>query len=77
MIQIKCDKCEKEFAITRDKCPFCGDPVKTSCKFYCGNCEGKMDIKEGKCTKCGCIPEEIIVEESNGQRTRTDFYTAD
>jgi len=77
MIQIKCDKCATEFAITRSKCPKCGDPVKTSCKFYCGDCEEQINIKDEICQKCGKKPEEIIIEQSNGKRIRTTFDTAD
>ena len=77
MIQIKCDKCENEFAITRDKCPVCGDPVKTTCKFFCGHCESKIDVKKQICPNCGEKLDEIIIEKSDGERIKTKFETED
>ena len=77
MIQIKCNNCHREFAITRSKCPFCNDQVKTSCKFYCGTCESKLKIGDFKCSKCQKYPDEIIIEYSDGNRVKTEFITED
>ena len=73
MIEIKCSNCGQEFDITRSKCPFCGDPVKTSCKFYCGDCESKLEFGDFNCKKCGKYPNEIIIEQKNGEKIKTNF----
>lgn len=77
MIQIKCDKCSYEFAITKNKCPKCGDPVKVLSKFYCGDCENELDIEKGICSHCNKRPKEIIVVSKDGNRVRTEFDTED
>lgn len=77
MIQIKCDKCSYEFAITKNKCPKCGDPVKVLSKFYCGDCENELDIEKGICSHCNKRPKEIIVVSKDGNRVRTEFDTKD
>lgn len=73
MINIKCNNCNKEFDITNDICPYCGDKVKTSCKFLCGKCENKINIKEKICKHCNEIPKEIIIAQPNGNRIKTKF----
>lgn len=77
MIQIKCDKCSYEFAITKNKCPKCGDPVKVLSKFYCGDCENELDVEKGICSHCNKRPQEIIVVSKDGNRVRTEFDTED
>ena len=77
MIQIKCNSCGKEFALTRNKCPFCGDSVKTSCKFYCGTCGNEIKLGNEVCDKCREKPRKIVIEKSNGKRITTDFDTED
>lgn len=77
MIQIKCNNCGNEFSITKDKCPFCNDPVKTKYKLYCGTCENEIKLGELICSKCNKKPDEIIIEKSNGERIRTEFDTGE
>ena len=77
MIQIKCDKCSYEFAVTRNKCPKCGDPVKVLSKFYCGDCENELDVEKGICSHCKKRPKKIIVVSKDGNRVCTEFDTAD
>lgn len=77
MIQIKCSNCKEEFPFNKDKCPYCGDPVKTSWKFFCGTCETEMKIGEEVCKKCKKKPAEIIIEKSDGKRITTQFDTND
>ena len=77
MIQIKCDKCSYEFAVTRNKCPKCGDPVKVLSKFYCGDCENELDVEKGICSHCKKKPKKIIVVSKDGNRVCTEFDTAD
>lgn len=75
MIQIKCNNCGNEFSITKDKCPYCNDPVKTKYKLYCGICENEIKLGELICSKCNKKPNEIIIEKSNGERIRAEFET--
>ena len=77
MIHIKCDKCSYEFAVTRNKCPKCGDPVKVLSKFYCGDCENELDVEKGICSYCKKRPKKIIVVSKDGNRVCTEFDTAD
>lgn len=77
MIQIRCDKCGNEFAITRKKCPNCGDKVKIESKFLCGDCEEEIDVNKGICSHCNKRPKEIIIVSSSGKRVKTEFETED
>ena len=77
MIQIRCDKCNNEFSIDKEKCPKCNDPVNITAKFYCGDCNKEINIKESKCHNCNKIPKEVIIKSKNGKTVRTSFTTSD
>ncbi len=76
MIQIRCTNCNKDFSIDKEKCPYCGDPVHITSKFYCGDCEKEMDISEHFCHNCNKIPKEVIIQSKDGRMIRTSFITS-
>ncbi len=75
MIQIRCTNCDKDFSIDKDKCPYCGDPVNITSKFYCGDCEQEININEQFCHNCNKTPKEVIIRSKDGKNIRTSFVT--